>query len=132
MRWSDSGTKNFSRAASDSSWRSLGRKKTFGTESMETIVSTSSLQPYSSDAVINSFANDGSMGNGVMRRPSGVKSPRLSRAPRDHNSNNEVDIVSCGGGSMKSKSKRSLTPNDFNNSTVLAKLVRWISGIVWI
>lgn len=31
---------------------------------------------------------------------------------------------------MKSNSSKFLTPSDFNKRTVLAKFVRWISGIV--
>ncbi|KAI5293328.1 hypothetical protein KEM52_005645 [Ascosphaera acerosa] len=132
VRWSDSGTKNFSRAASDSSCRSLGRYHTLGTDSIDTIVSISSLHAYSSPAaVISSFASGGSIGNALIRRPSPVSSPRLSTAPSAHRSNSDVVIVSCGGGSMKSKSSRSLTPSDFSSSTVFARFVRWISGIVW-
>ena len=32
---------------------------------------------------------------------------------------------------MKSNSSKFLTPSDFNKRTVFAKLVRWISGIVF-
>ena len=38
VKWSDSGTKNFSRAASLSSSRSFGLKKTLGTESFQMFV----------------------------------------------------------------------------------------------
>jgi len=36
----------------------------------------------------------------------------------------------CGGGSIKSNCNRSLTPSDLSSNTTLARLVRWISGIV--
>ena len=36
--------------------------------------------------------------------------------------------TSMGGGSMKSKERRSLIPIAFSESTVYARLVRWISG----
>ena len=42
----------------------------------------------------------------------------------------EFAIFSCGGGSIKAKLMRSSTLRDFNRSTTLAKLVRWISGTV--
>ena len=37
----------------------------------------------------------------------------------------------CGGGSIKSNSSRFFTPSDLSSSTVFAKFVRWISGIVF-
>ena len=68
VRWSDSGTKNFSRAASLSSARSGGRKNVLGTLSMLTMMSTSSAQP-SSAPTSSIFASGGSSGNSTILRP---------------------------------------------------------------
>lgn len=59
-----------------------------------------------------------------------VVSPVLSRAPKIHSWYMEFSMLSSGGGSMKWKSRRSCTPSDLSSSTTLARLVRWISGIV--
>lgn len=59
-----------------------------------------------------------------------VVSPVLSRAPKIHSWYMEFSMLSSGGGSMKWKSRRSWTPSDLSSSTTLARLVRWISGIV--
>lgn len=102
---------------------------------METMVSISVEQAYSissvDDDVMRSLAREGSIGKAVIRRPSGVMSPRLERAPSAQRSKSDVVMVSWGGGSMKEKSRRSRTPRDLRRRTVLARLVRWISGMVW-
>lgn len=81
VRWSLSGTKNFSRAASLSSARSGGRKKTVGTLSTLTMVRTSEPQPIAAPAS-SILASGGSRGNSTMWRPVSVSALVLSSAPR--------------------------------------------------
>mmetsp|Transcript_18055 Transcript_18055/g.61359 ORF Transcript_18055/g.61359 Transcript_18055/m.61359 type:complete len:205 (+) Transcript_18055:542-1156(+) len=127
VRWSLSGTKNFSRAASLSSSRSLGRKKTPGTESMDTTTSTSAAHCRRA-AKMSILARGGSRGNSTMSRPRGVSAPVLSSAPRTQSWYMELRMFSCGGGSRKSKASRSSTPRLLSRSTTFPRFVRWISG----
>lgn len=60
---------------------------------METMVSISSEQPYSTE-VRMSFERDGSIGKLAIDLPRGVRSPTLSRAPSAQRSNREVVMVS--------------------------------------
>ena len=62
------------------------------------------------------------------RLPSLVSRPSSSSALRLWSCSMADTIVSVVGGSMKSKERRSLMPMAFSESTVLARLVRWISG----
>lgn len=104
------------------------------------MVSISDEQRYSTETM-SIFAMDGSIGNSDILRPVGVRSPTLSRAPRTQSWYMEFKILDCrrisqsrrfeeqsrrtwGGGSMKSNSKRFLTPSDFSSSTVFARFVR--------
>ena len=73
-------TWNFSLAASESSSLPRGLKKMDGTESMDTMMSTSRVQPISSE-MISILDKDGSSGNSTILRPSLVSWPVLSRAP---------------------------------------------------
>mmetsp|Transcript_24293 Transcript_24293/g.76458 ORF Transcript_24293/g.76458 Transcript_24293/m.76458 type:complete len:208 (-) Transcript_24293:971-1594(-) len=130
VRWSLSGTKNFSRAASDSSARSLGRKNTLGTLSMLTMVNTSLEHP-SSSPTMSILARAGSRGNSTILFPMGVSAPVLSSAPRIQSWYMLLRMLSCGGGSMKSNSSRFSMPRDLSSSTTLPRLVRWISGTVF-
>ena len=68
VKWSDSGTKNFSRAESLSSALSGGLKKTEGTDSILTIVNTSLAQP-NWLPMSNILANGGSRGNSTIFLP---------------------------------------------------------------
>ena len=101
------GTKNFSRAASDSSARSVGRKNTVGTESMETMVSISAEQRSSSETM-SIFESGGSSGNSVIFIPRGVNAPVLSSAPSTQSWYMEVTMFSWGGGVHKRKFKEVL------------------------
>mmetsp|Transcript_18673 Transcript_18673/g.46477 ORF Transcript_18673/g.46477 Transcript_18673/m.46477 type:complete len:205 (-) Transcript_18673:1709-2323(-) len=129
VMWSLSGTKNFSRAASLSSSRSLGRNQMGGTDSMAITVRIS-LEHLSSSALSSICASGGSTGNSTILAPILVSPPVLSRAPRIHNWYMLFRMLSCGGGSMKSKSSRLSTLSDLSSSTTLPRLVRWISGTV--
>ena len=70
-----------------------------GTESIETIVTTSSKQQSSFDTIII-FESGGSTGNYAIFLPNWVKLPKLSKAPKIQSWYIELSIVYCGGGSM--------------------------------
>src|SRR5689334_13636900 len=95
---------------------------TVGTLNMDTIVNTSALQPNSS-AAMSIFESGGSNGNSTIFLPSPVKFPELSNAPNTHNWYIELRILSCGGGSMKSKSSKFAIPSDFKSNTTFPKFV---------
>lgn len=82
--------------------RTLGRKKTEGTESMDTIIRTSAEHPNLSEKM-SILAKGGSSGNSTILRPRAVNPPVLSSAPRIHSWYKEDWILSCtymlGGGS---------------------------------
>lgn len=86
-------TWNFSLAISASSSLPLGRKKTEGTESMETIVNASSEQPIS-QATNKSLDSAGSNGNSTIWRPNWVSPPVLSSAPKTHSWHIELSMLS--------------------------------------
>src|SRR3990167_3965184 len=102
-----------------------------GTDSIDTMVKASSVQPYCS-AVMRIFERDGSRGNSDIFRPRSVNLPLLSRAPRIHSWYMAFKIVSSGGGSMKLKFVRSSIFRLFSNNTTLARLVLWISGMLFL
>lgn len=59
-------------------------KKIEGTESIDTMMRISKLQPISSE-MINILLSDGSNGNSTIFRPKVVNLPVLSKAPSIHN-----------------------------------------------
>lgn len=61
-------------------------------------------------------------------RPSLVKRPSLSSALKECSCSSAIIRLSTGGASIKSKWSRSLMPIVLSWRTVVAKLVRWISG----
>mmetsp|Transcript_13649 Transcript_13649/g.58300 ORF Transcript_13649/g.58300 Transcript_13649/m.58300 type:complete len:267 (+) Transcript_13649:1323-2123(+) len=130
VRWSLSGTKNFSRAASLSSSRSFGRNHTGGTESIAMTVSISFEHPRVS-AFRSICAKGGSTGNSTIFAPKEVSSPAFPKAPSTQSWYIEFRMFSRGGGSMKSKSSKFSTLSDLRRSTTLPKFVRWISGTVF-
>ncbi|RHN67197.1 hypothetical protein MtrunA17_Chr3g0100141 [Medicago truncatula] len=89
---------------------------------METMVRTSSRHPNCSP-IKSILASGGSSGNSTIFQPSSVNLPALLRAPNIHNWYIELRILSCGGGSMKSKSSKFSTLRDFSNKTTLPRLV---------
>lgn len=76
-----------------------------------------------STAVSSILPKGGSKGNSAIFIPTLVSNPSSSKAPKVNNCSKDEIKVYTGGGSMKSKFKRSFIPIAFNNSTVLAKLV---------
>mmetsp|Transcript_4639 Transcript_4639/g.9329 ORF Transcript_4639/g.9329 Transcript_4639/m.9329 type:complete len:204 (-) Transcript_4639:1138-1749(-) len=128
VKWSLSGTKNFSLAASLSSSLSLGLKNTLGTESIATIVRTSSLQFPFSCANRSILERGGSRGNSDMFVPIFVRLPVLSNAPSTHNWYKLDSSVAWGGGDMKSKSSKFSTPRLFRSKTTFERFVLCISG----
>lgn len=83
-----------------------------------------------STAVNNILDNGGSNGNSAILLPNLVKSPSSSKADKAYRLSKAATKVYTGGGSIKSKLIKSLIPIAFNNNTVLAKLVLYISGTV--
>ena len=123
VRWSLSGTKNFSLAASDSSSLSLGLNQMGGTDNIAMTVRIS-FEHLSSSALSSICASGGSTGNSTILAPIRVKPPVLSSAPRIHSWYMLFRMLSCGGGSIKSKSRRFSTLRDLRSSTTLPRLVR--------
>ena len=80
VRWSDSGTKNFSQAAFASDSQSLGVKKTVGIDNIEIMVKISAEHLYSS-LKMSILLNGGSTGNSTIFLPISVRSPVLDKAP---------------------------------------------------
>lgn len=76
---------------------------------MATIVRISSEQLISTD-LMSDLERGGSMGKSAIWRPRRVRRPSSSKAPRQYSSSSAVSIVFVGGGSMKSKCRRSLIP----------------------
>lgn len=73
----------------------FGRKKTEGTDSMDTTTSTSAEQPSFSEKM-SIFASGGSNGNSTILRPSAVSPPVLSKAPRIQSWYSDDWMLSCG------------------------------------
>ena len=65
-----------------------------------------------------------------MRRPSFVRSPLSLSEPSAYSVSRARTIISCGGGSRKSKFTKLFMPMDFSSSTTDPRFVRYISGIV--
>lgn len=70
--------------------RAFGLKNTDGTESIDTIVTTSAEHP-SISPILSIFESGGSSGNSDMRRPRSVRSPVLLNAPSTHSCARHVD-----------------------------------------
>jgi hypothetical protein len=89
----------------------------------------SSAHPKST-AVKSILDKGGSKGNSAILLPNFVKSPSSSKAESAYNYSSAATSVWTGGGSIKSKFKRSFIPIAFSSKTVFAKLVLCISGTV--
>ena len=89
---------------------------------METMVRISLEQPSSAE-IISILERGGSRGNSTIFRPSSVKAPVLSSAPRIHNMYIELSKLSYGGGSIKSNSRRFSTLSDLRSRTTFERLV---------
>jgi len=89
----------------------------------------SSAQPKST-AVNNILDKGGSRGNSAILLPNFVNNPSSSKAESAYNYSNAATSVCTGGGSIKSKFKRSFIPIAFSNKTVFDKFVLYISGTV--
>eukprot|EP00982_Pelagococcus_subviridis_P004021 29026-Pelagococcus_subviridis.AAC.7 len=99
----------------------------FCADSIATIVRISSEHPKST-AAMSILLIGGSSGNSAIFRPSRVRSPSSSNAPRLYSCSSALTSVCGGGGSMKSKFRRSLIPIAFIVSVVVPRFERWISG----
>jgi hypothetical protein len=94
---------------------------------MAIMVEISSEQPKST-LVISILDIGGSKGNSAIFKPRRVSKPSSSKHPKKYNYSKAYINVYTAGGSIKSKFNKSFIPIAFNNNTVFAKFVLYISG----